>query len=74
LDEPVNKWMRSVRANFQKTSGFDDLEVYVNFAHGDEGPAVWYAPRKLENLTRLKRHWDPDQLFSYSNPIPLHWP
>ena len=63
--------MQSVRAKFQKTSGFEDLSVHVNFAHGDEGPEVWYHQRKMDNLTRLKREWDPDQLFSWFNPIPL---
>jgi hypothetical protein len=63
--------MQSARAKFHKTSGFKDLAVHVNFAHGDEGPEVWYQPRKMENLTRLKREWDHDQLFSWFNPIPL---
>lgn len=58
----------------QVTSGFDDLAVYMNFAHGDEGPAVWYSPEKLENLTRLKREWDPKELFSFYQPVPLSYP
>jgi len=63
-----------VRSAVQATSGFDHLAVYVNFAHGDEGPAVWYSPKKLENLTRLKRKWDPKELFSHYQPVPLHYP
>jgi len=66
--------MQQSRAAFQKTSGFDHLSVYVNFAHGDEGVDVWYTPRKMNNLTSLKRTWDPHQLFSWYDPVPLHYP
>ncbi|KAH8799826.1 hypothetical protein F5884DRAFT_848014 [Xylogone sp. PMI_703] len=73
LDGTVDAFMRDARAKFHKTSGFEDLSVHVNFAHGDEGPEVWYQPRKLANLTRLKKEWDPEQLFSWFNPVPLNW-
>lgn len=59
------------RSKVQATSGFDQLAVYVNFAHGDEGPAAWYSAEKLKNLTRLKRKWDPKELFSFYQPVPL---
>ncbi|KAI1412487.1 hypothetical protein F5Y13DRAFT_179995 [Hypoxylon sp. FL1857] len=71
LDEAVNNLMQAARAQFQATSGFEHLSVYINFAHGDEGVDAWYTPRKLQNLTRLKREWDPNQLFSWYFPIPL---
>jgi fumiquinazoline A oxidase len=71
LDEPVNAFMRTSRQHFQQLSGFERPAVYVNYAHGDEGPEVWYSPEKLDNLTRLKRMWDPKELFSWSNPVPL---
>ncbi|KAI9684236.1 MAG: hypothetical protein M1822_005709 [Bathelium mastoideum] len=71
LDKAANDLFRSARAALQATSGFDNLSVYVNFAHGDEGPAAWYTPAKLENLTRLKRKWDPQERFSFYQPVPL---
>ncbi|KAI1098220.1 hypothetical protein F4804DRAFT_325398 [Jackrogersella minutella] len=71
LDVPVNDLIQTARAQFQAMSGFEHLSVYVNFAHGDEGVDAWYTPRKLPNLTRLKRKWDPDQLFSWYFPVPL---
>ena len=55
-------------------SGFGSPAVYVNFAHGDEGPAVWYGARKLSRLGLLKRQWDPRGLFSFYNAIPPQIP
>jgi fumiquinazoline A oxidase len=55
-------------------SGFGSPVVYVNFAHGDEGPAVWYGARKLRRLGLLKHQWDPHGLFSFYNAIPPQLP
>ncbi|KAL9074399.1 MAG: hypothetical protein Q9157_004402 [Trypethelium eluteriae] len=74
LDKAANDFWRNARAMVQATSGFDNLSVYVNFANGDEGPAVWYTPAKLHNLTRLKRRWDPMERFSFYQPVPLYYP
>lgn len=74
LNDAVNDLFRNARAAMHATSGFNNLSVYVNFAHGDEGPAVWYAEEKLDNLTRLKRTWDPTERFSFYQPVPLHYP
>ncbi|GLA17557.1 hypothetical protein AnigIFM62618_004699 [Aspergillus niger] len=71
LEDPVNAFLKQSRRHFQQSSGFDNLAVYVNYAHGDEGPDVWYTAEKLENLTRLKQKWDPEERFSWSNPVPL---
>lgn len=71
LDTAVNTFVQNARDNFQKTSGFEHLSVYVNFAHGDEGVEAWYSDRKMERLSELKGLWDPNQLFSWYNPIPL---
>jgi hypothetical protein len=64
--------MKSSRAKFQRTSGFADLSIYTNYAHGDEGPEAWYSRRKLGELVHLKKLWDPQQLFSWYNPIPCN--
>jgi hypothetical protein len=55
-------------------SGFASPAVYVNFAHGDEGPDVWYGARKLRRLGLLKGQWDPRGLFSFYNAIPPQFP
>lgn len=72
LDAEVNDFSLAGRAQFQATSGLDQLSVYVNFAHGDEGPGAWYSERKLPGLTRLKQQWDHQQAFSWYFPVPLH--
>ncbi|RDW58819.1 hypothetical protein BP6252_13295 [Coleophoma cylindrospora] len=74
LNNAADTLFKTARSAVQATSGFDQLAVYVNFAHGDEGPAIWYSPEKLDNLTRLKRKWDPTELFSFYQPVPLYYP
>jgi hypothetical protein len=74
LNDAANKLFKNARGAVQATSGFKHLAVYLNFAHGDEGPAVWYSLEKLDNLTHLKRKWDPKALFSFYQPVPLHYP
>ncbi|KAL4926725.1 FAD-binding oxidoreductase [Aspergillus undulatus] len=73
LDDAVNEFATLGRQEFAKTSGFDQLAVYSNYARGDEGPIAWYGERKLPMLSALKRKWDPEQRFSVNNPVPLHW-
>lgn len=53
----------------QQESGKSNLEVYVHFAHGDEGNAAWYTEQKLEKLEALKNKYDPKSLFSFYNPV-----
>ncbi|GLA24796.1 hypothetical protein AnigIFM63326_001079 [Aspergillus niger] len=71
LDNAVNSFMRSIRSQFQLTSGFSEMEIYLNYAHGDEGADVWYSPQHLPKLSQLKSKWDPDELFSFNYPVPL---
>jgi hypothetical protein len=59
------------RAMLLKTSGAQDLEVYVNLAHGDEGEVSWYSARKLPRLHALKKTYDPYQLFSHYNGLSI---
>ncbi|KAM0815816.1 putative FAD-binding PCMH-type domain-containing protein [Seiridium cardinale] len=53
-DHDVDIFLQSARAKLNEGNGFDNKSVYVNFAHGDEGPETWYGVRKLEKLGRLK--------------------
>lgn len=71
LDEPVNAFWAPARTKFAETSGYDRLVVYPNYARGDEGPEAWYGAVNLPRLIALKRQFDPSELFSVNNPVPL---
>ena len=60
-----------LRTAFTKTSGYDHLEVYVSYAHGDEDPADYYGAFNLAKLAALKKLWDPTNAFRYDNGIPM---
>ncbi|KAK4244339.1 hypothetical protein C7999DRAFT_17393 [Corynascus novoguineensis] len=59
-----------LRDMLQLGSGRPQLETYVHFGHGDEGPRSWYSAAKLPRLRALKRVYDPRNLFSWYNPVP----
>lgn len=63
-----------LRNDFVATSGYDDVSVYVNYAKGDETVEQKYGKNKLPRLAELKKKWDPNQVFGYSNPIPTQYP
>lgn len=69
--EAANAVAQNLRTAFTKTSGYDQLEVYVSYAHGDEDPSAWYGVDKLDRLVTLKNKWDPNNLFQFDNGIPL---
>lgn len=73
-DGIVDDFLDSARDHLMTANGFDQPVVYVNFAHGDEGPAAWYGARNMERLGGLKRIWDPKGLFGFYNTIPLNEP
>lgn len=52
-----------------KTSGSTTKDVFVNFAHGDEGPESWYTERKLGRLRALKKVYDPHGVFTHYNGL-----
>ncbi|KAI1196154.1 FAD binding domain protein [Nemania serpens] len=70
IDRHINKFAASARKAFTATSGFSDLELYTTYAHGDEGPQVWYR-EQLPALQKLKKQWDPQNLFGFMNPVPV---
>ena len=70
----ANKVAQELRTAFSKTSGYDQLEIYVSYAHGDEDPAAWYGKDKLPRLIELKKKWDPKDIFRYDNPLPSSYP
>ncbi|EUC44408.1 hypothetical protein COCMIDRAFT_98329 [Bipolaris oryzae ATCC 44560] len=63
----IAKFAKEIRGNFAKLNGAKGLEVYVNYAHGDEGRNAWYTAAKLPQLEQLKRKWDPQNLFNFTN-------
>lgn len=73
LDDAVNAFVGPARDEFAKTSGFEHLATYSNYARGDEGPEAWYGKEKLPRLVELKRKWDPEGVFSWNNPVPREW-
>lgn len=66
----------AARALFIPTSGAStsNIEVYVNYGHGDEGPLGWYSARKLPRLNALKAKYDPNKLFSHYNALETTYP
>jgi fumiquinazoline A oxidase len=73
FDNTVDAFVVPQRNAFQAKSGFPSLEVYLNYGHGDEGPAVWFGKTNLPRLVTLKQRWDPKGHFGAGNPIPLKW-
>ncbi|KAK3356007.1 hypothetical protein B0H65DRAFT_65379 [Neurospora tetraspora] len=71
LDEAAIAWAKETRDLWN--AGAPDLlpSTYVNYAHGDESTESMYGyePWRLEKLRGLKAQYDPDNLFSYYNPI-----
>ena len=70
IAEEVNNFGKEVRGDFVATSGYPELSAYVNYAWGDETPEQIYGREKLPRLLALKKKWDPDNVFRYSNGLP----
>ena len=69
LEAPVNAFARKARAQFNATSGFDSLQIYVSYGHRDEGLHALYGSTKLHRLQALKRQWDPQNLFRFNEGL-----
>lgn len=68
IDAAINAFAQNARQVFARKSGYPELEVYVSYAHGDEGPKAWFG-ESVARLRALKKIWDPANLFGYMNPI-----
>lgn len=66
---PADAKARELRSDLAATSGYPDLSVYVNYAHGDETVQTVFG-QNLPRLRKLKKQYDPDNMFGYNNPIP----
>ncbi|KAI0012236.1 hypothetical protein F4779DRAFT_81728 [Xylariaceae sp. FL0662B] len=65
---------KELRKEFAAASGYPDLTVNVNYAHGDEAPEQIYSKNKLPRLVALKQRYDPANIFCYCHPLPLQYP
>lgn len=63
-----------LRSDFAATSGFSDLAVYVNYAHGDESLEQIYGAAQLPILAAIKKKWDPSNVFGFNNALPTEYP
>ncbi|AEO68595.1 uncharacterized protein THITE_2055098 [Thermothielavioides terrestris NRRL 8126] len=69
LDDAVTSFSEKIRDKIQATSGYPNRRVYLNYDHGDEGPAAWWGADHLRKLRALKAKWDPDNLFGKGAPM-----
>jgi len=65
----VNSFGKTFRDKLLKISGRTHLDVYTNFAHGDEGAVAWYSAANVPALRALKEIYDPHSLFSFYNSV-----
>ncbi|KAI6086403.1 FAD-binding domain-containing protein [Hypoxylon rubiginosum] len=63
-----------LRDDLVATSGYPELTVFINYAHGDEKIEQIYGREKLPRLASLKNIWDPNHFFSYNNGLPNQYP
>ncbi|KAI9368962.1 hypothetical protein BJX61DRAFT_521534 [Aspergillus egyptiacus] len=70
IGDEVDDFAVAALEAFNATSGFDDMHIYVSYAHGTEGLVPMYGAEKLPRLRQLKQKWDPKGLFSYNNGLP----
>ena len=63
-----------VRDALVETSGYDGLAVYVNYANGDEKLEHIYGAEKLPRLAKLKKKYDPSNVFRYGHALPTSYP
>ncbi|KAF1980967.1 FAD-dependent oxidase [Aulographum hederae CBS 113979] len=82
LDSFINTFGGRIRDQIAEYSGFGvdfhhyrphfpkrerHLRLYSNYAHGDEPLESLWGTRKLRRLRKLKRKWDPANVFGYFN-------
>lgn len=63
-----------LRDTWATNSGYPDLSVYINYAHGDEKLEQRYGASKLPRLAALKKEWDPRGVFRFNNALPTRYP
>ncbi|KAI1394184.1 uncharacterized protein F4822DRAFT_424651 [Hypoxylon trugodes] len=70
----ANSWAMSMRDKFAQSevSGYDKLQIYQNYAHGDEPLSALYGYEEWrhERLTALKNSYDPHGFFNGFHAVP----
>ncbi|KAK8023539.1 hypothetical protein PG993_011605 [Apiospora rasikravindrae] len=67
-DAEVREFYQPLREAIYKASGFASPQIYVNYAHGDEGSGAWYGS-SLPRLRMLKQKYDPENRFGPGFPV-----
>ncbi|KAL4797947.1 FAD-binding domain-containing protein [Aspergillus venezuelensis] len=65
---------RQIRDTLFASSGYPGGAVYVNYALGDETLEQIYGAEKLPRLAKLKKTYDPNNVFGFHHPIPTAYP
>ena len=72
--DAVNDFFRGWRDRFAKpaVSGYDKLQIYQNYGHGDEPVSAVYGYEEWrhQRLTKLKNTYDPHGFFNGYHPVP----
>lgn len=68
-----DKLARELRQSWVDSSGYDNITIYINYAHGDEELPQKYGSNKLPRLSSLKKKWDPNNVFGFNNALPTEW-
>ena len=68
-----DKVARGLRESWVESSGYDNITIYINYAHGDEELEQKYGADKLPRLASLKKTWDPTNVFAFNNALPTEW-
>lgn len=63
-----------LRETWNNMSGYGGHRIYVNYAHGDETVEEVYRADRLPRLAKLKKKWDPSNVFRFNNPLPTQYP
>ncbi|KAK2755589.1 hypothetical protein FQN54_006529 [Arachnomyces sp. PD_36] len=71
LDDAAIEFGKNTRQIWANGKADRRSTAYVNYAYGDEGmeEIYGYEPWRLERLRAAKRKYDPDNRFSFYNPI-----
>ena len=70
----VDAFADRLRSELITTAGYPDFQVYVGYSHGDEPIESIYGKKKLPQLAKLKKRWDPANIFGWNHALPTSYP